>query len=717
MHRKIAGSLTNRYTKWATLIMAIGLLVAGVMLGSHLGDVKKNQASSWLPSSAEATKVANELSTQVSPNDIPVIIVFSKPATTFTTADFAKLDAYAARITATTNGLSKAGVLTPNRAKLAATHGVPTQPMVSSDGHVAYMYFVLNMGNGGWNKVAPVIDRIAGFVHIDGASTYFGGPGGQARDFVKSFQGSQSTLLLISFGVVILILGFTYRSPILWILPILCAAIALEITNGVIYLLAKYVGLTVNDQSQYILGILVIGAGTDYALLLIARYREELRRHADRHEAMAVALHRAAPAVIASAATVAIGLMCMAVAELNSTASLGPVLAVSVVVTVIVMVTLLPALLVILGRWMFWPRIPHTGSDEPAEHGVWARLGTRISKAPRAVWATTASLLLIGAFGLSALHANGLKSTDQFTSTLDSVTALKLMAEHNLASDGTTIQVVANSTQVGGVQRALTSVSGLGTPTATKALGKGRSWFEYPISQDVASSQAWDVVKAARKAAHAVPGARATVGGMPAVYLDTQTASTHDRNLIIPIILIVVLVILGLLLRAVAAPLLLLGTVILSFGAAMGISALMFKYVFGFAGADAGFPLFAFVFLVALGVDYNIFLMTRVREETLKSGTRKGSLVALASTGGVITSAGLVLAATFGALASLPMVFLVELGFAVALGVLLDTMIVRSVLVTALNLDLGGKIWWPSKLDRGEHAVEPSPESDLAPIG
>jgi RND superfamily putative drug exporter len=514
----------------------------------------------------------------------------------------------------------------------------------------------------------------------------------------------------------------------------------------------------------------VIGAGTDYALLLVARYREELRRHDDRHEAMAVALHRAAPAIIASAATVVVGLMCLSFADLNSTASLGPVLAVGVAVTLLVMVTFLPALLVIMGRWVFGPQREHQrtwvkvgsgllgggivasvlggviggagvallavgafaafigllmlvqvgiehwtsvhsrpdfGSAEPTQSGLWARVGNRIKVRPRQVWIGTAVILAVACLGLFKLDANGLSTEDSFTETLNSVTAQKLLADHDLADNSNTIQVVANDDELGPVQDSLTGLDGLGTPTDPTSIGDGRSYFEVPIKYDLASQTAFDLVVEARDRVHAVQGADALVGGGAAFYLDTKTASQHDNKVVIPLVLLVVLVILVLLLRALTAPLLLIGTVILSFGAALGLSSLLFHYVFGFAGADAGFPLFAFVFLVALGVDYNIFLMTRVREESAQHGTRRGSLIALSSTGGVITSAGLVLASTFLVLATLPFVFLVELGTAVALGVLLDTMIVRSVLVTALNLDLGSKIWWPSKLDRGQGQADP----------
>jgi RND superfamily putative drug exporter len=708
MHRQIAGKLTGPVTKW--VVLATTILLTGVMgyLGGQLADVKDNEQSSWVPSSAESTRVADQLSGEINPNDIPTLVAFHRPGG-LSEADLAAIDDYGTQI-AEIDGITDAGVLTPNAAAALQAQGANVPNLVSADGEVAYLYFTFNLGKDGWNKIKEPVDEIKDITALDGADVYVGGFGGQAYDFISSFGESHITLLLMTFGVVILILLFTYRSPVLWILPILCAFIANTMAGGVVYLMAKYAGLVVNDQSQYILSILVIGAGTDYALLLVARYREELRRHEDRHEAMAFALHRAAPAIIASAATVVLGLLCLAFADLNSTASLGPVLAVGVAVTLLVMVTLLPALLVIFGRWIFWPVKPAFGTPEPTQKGLWARVGQRISIRPRAVWVGTAVVLLVACLGLFRLDASGLSTEDSFTEELDSITAQKLLADHDLVDSSNTIQVATNDDQIQATQEAIADIDGLGTPTDPTSLGDGRSYYEVPIKYDLASEAAFQIVESSRDAVHGVDGADALVGGGAAFYLDTKTASIRDNKVVIPLVLIVVLLILILLLRALTAPLILVGTVILSFGAALGLSSLIFEYVFDFAGSDASFPLFAFVFLVALGVDYNIFLMTRVREETAQHGTRKGSLIALSSTGGVITSAGLVLAATFLVLASLPFVFLVELGVAVALGVLLDTMIVRSVLVTAINLDLGGKIWWPSKLDRGDQEAPPSAE-------
>ena len=700
MHRQIAGALTGRVSKWAVLVVVLGLTVGMGFFSSKLTSVQNNEASSWLPESAESTKVLDELSQTVDPNDIPTLVVYHRDGG-LTDDDLATMEGDGAEITEL-EGVTDQGVLTPAAAEAAAAQGAPVPTLVSEDGEVAYLYFVLNFGTDGWNAIPDAAEEIRDIATIDGGEVHLAGYGGQAADSAAAFEGIDTNLIFATLGVVILILLVTYRSPILWLLPILCAVSANFIATGLVYLLAKYAGLTVNGQSQAILSILVIGAGTDYALLLVARYREELRRHEDRHEAMAFALHRAAPAIFASGATVAVGMLCLSVADLNSTAGLGPVLAIGVGVTLLVMVTLLPALLVICGRWVFWPKRPTFRSAEPTSDGLWARVGRRISHRPRRVWLATTGLLLLACLGLFRLDPSGLSTEETYTKEFDSIKGQKLLTDHDLSDNSNTVQVVTDTDAAADVQSALSGIDGLGEPGEVQELSDGRSWFEATINADISSSTAADIVESSRDAVDGVDGADALVGGGSAFYLDTKIASERDSWVIMPLVLVVVLLILIGLLRALVAPLILMATVVLSFGAALGISALLFEFVFGFAGSDPGFPLFAFVFLVALGIDYNIFLMTRVREETAVHGTRKGSLIGLASTGGVITSAGVVLAATFLVLGSLPLVFLAELGVAVALGVMLDTLIVRSVLVTALNLDLGGKIWWPSKLDNAD---------------
>ena len=690
MHRQIAGKLTGRVSKWVVAVLAVAVVVPMALLGAKLTDVQNNEAASWLPDSAESTKALERLAPFQDSNDIPTIVVYHR-AGGLTGDDLAAIKGQLAAISA-----------------MKGVVGDATGPIVSQDGEVAQTLVTYNFGKNGWNDLPDTADKLREITKVPGVGVDIAGQGGQAADSAEAFAGIDGTLLFATLGVVILILLLTYRSPLLWIVPILSAVCALEISQGLVYLLAKYAGLTVNGQSQGILTVLVVGAGTDYALLLVARYREELRRHEDRHEAMAFALHRAAPAIVASAATVAVGMLCLTLAEMNSTAGLGPVLAVGVGVTLLVMITVLPAWLVIFGRWMFWPKRPTFGSDEPTASGLWSKVGRSIAPRPRAVWVTTALLLGVACLGLVKLDTGGLSSTDQYTKAFESVKGQRLLEEHGMVDTSSPIMVVANADRADAVASAISSLPGLPDAVTQIPPQGGTKLITVPVAGDVADQAAFDAVQSIRDAVHAVPGADAAVGGTSALYLDIQEASHRDNLVIIPVVLVVVMLILMLLLRAVLAPVLLIGTVILSFGAALGLSTLIFHGIYphlfsegdGFRHADASFPLFVFTFLVALGIDYNIFLMTRVREETQERGTRRGSLVALQATGGVITSAGLVLAATFAVLGSLPLVFLAELGTAVALGVMLDTMIVRSVLVTALNLDLGGRIWWPSALDR-----------------
>ena len=681
MHRQIAGSLTGRFTKWAVVgLWAVVLVVAGGF-AQKLTEVQNNESSSWLPGDAESTRAIERLAPFQDPNAIPTVVVYER-GSGLTPDDLAAAQAQVAELQ-----------------QLDGVEGEVLGPFPSEDGRAAQTVVTFDFGKNGWEAMPDAAEQLRDVAAIDGVDVFIAGAGGQAADAAEAFGGIDTTLLFSTLGVVVLILLFTYRSPVLWILPILSAGVALTASQAIIYLLARYADLTVNGQSQAILTILVIGAGTDYALLLVARYREELRRHEDRHEAMAFALHRAAPAILASAATVVLGMLCLLLADMNSTAGLGPVAAIGISVTFVVMVTLLPALLVVVGRWVFWPKRPDYRSPEPTTQGVWARVGRRIAVRPRAVWVGTSVALAVASLGVITLDAEGIAVEDQYTQTFESIEGQEVLADHDLVDQSNTVQVVANADQAGAVREAMTGVESVGDPSEP-VVKNGTAFLQAPVPGDPASPEAYELVGQVRDAVHRVEGADALVGGFSAVYLDTKEASARDNKVIIPAVLLVVLLILIALLRALAAPLILIATVVLSFGAALGLSSLLFTYVFGFEGADTSFPLFAFVFLVALGIDYNIFLMTRVREETLDRGTREGSLVALTSTGGVITSAGLVLAATFLVLGTIPVVFLAELGVAVALGVVLDTMIVRSVLVTALNLDLGGRIWWPSRLDR-----------------
>ncbi|MGW3241071.1 MMPL family transporter [Streptomyces sp. NPDC001070] len=704
--RTWAGLVCGRRSKWAVLALWLLLLVVVAPLAQKLTDAQRNDSSSWLPGSAESTQVL-ELQKQFLPDTAPAVVVYARPGG-LTDADRATVDQDAARIREMTE------------------HGVfggrivgPVYEQRPAGARAAQLIVPISVDEGGWTGLADAVADIRAVTDEDtgGLDVHITGPGGFAADSAKAFEGIDGTLLYSALAVVVVILLLTYRSVTLILLPVVSVIGALFTAQAAVYLLAEHADLVVNAQSAGILTVLVFGAGTDYALLLVARYREELRRHEDRHEAMALALHRAGPAIVASAATVAVSMLCLLAAEMNSTSGLGPVAAVGIAIGLAAMLTLFPALLVIVGRWIFWPAIPQMGSAEPTRSGLWSRVGRRIDRRPRTVWVGTAAVLAAMSLGLITLEAGGLTNAESFTGTPDSVTGQQVEARYFPAGSGQPLVVIADKGAAEEVRAALGGVKGVApgstvVPQGAPAEKNGRVYLEATLSDPADSQAAKDTVDRARETLHALPGADAKVGGGTAAQLDAGRAAAHDNKLLIPMILVVVLVILGILLRALTAPLVLIGTVVLSFAAALGVSALAFRHVFGFEGEDTAFPLFVFVFLVALGIDYNIFLMTRIREETALSRTREGTLTGLAATGGVITSAGLVLAGTFAALATLPVVGFAEIGFAVAFGVLLDTLVVRSVLVTAITLDLRHRVWWPSRLDRSR--AEPPAEEPAA---
>ena len=685
---KIAEIPAGSWTKWVVVGFWVAVLVVMFPLSTKLMGAEKNDAKAWLPATAESTKVLDVQSHFQSPNVYPGVVVYLR-ASGLTAADRAKAAADA-RMFAGVPGV---------------VPGQVVGPIPSADGQALQTILQVNLGAKGFADANKAVDAIHAITssNANGLVSHITGPLGNAADSNNVFKGIAGTLLYSAVAVVIVILLITYRSPVLWLLPVISSAVALIIAQAVIYLLAAHAGLTVNGLSAGILEVLVFGASTDYALLIVARYREELRRHDRRHPAMAEALRRAGPAIIASAATVVVALLTLSVAELNSTASLGPVLAIGVAVGMFVMITLLPALLVTFPRGVFWPYRPAYGSAEPTHRGMWARVGWGIAPRARITWITTAVILGVLALGLTGLRAGGLTNAQSFRGHPDSVIGQSVLAEHFPAGAGEPVIVIGNPGAAAQLRSAFAATPGI-TSVTPPQIRAGYAYLQGTLTAPPDSQAGYDTIDRVRAAVHAVPGAGALVGGTTAIGLDVKQASAHDRNIVIPLILVVVFVILGLLLRALVAPLILTATVVLSFAAALGVSAFFFNHVFGFGGADTSFPLFVFVFLVALGIDYNIFLMTRVREEAIRRDARHGAIVGLAATGGVITSAGFVLAGTFAVLATIPSTQLTEIGFAVAFGILLDTIVVRSVLVTALNLDIGRWMWWPSKL-----AAKPDP--------
>ncbi|MEU7868844.1 MMPL family transporter [Dactylosporangium sp. NPDC049140] len=676
--------VAGRRAKWVVVAVWVLLLIPAAMLAGRLGDAEQNDNAAWLPANAESTEVVARAAKFQPADTLPAVVVYDRPGGV-TDADRAKARADAVAFT-----------------RIANVVGTPQGPDESADGAAIQIVVQVHKDRTGWEGIGAVVDALTavGRADANGLGFHVAGPAGYASDSIKAF-GEAGGLTTITAIVVVAILLLTYRSPALPLLPLLTAGGALAAAEALIYLLAEHAGLIVNKQTSFILVVLVFGAATDYALLLTSRYREELQRHEDRHAAMAVALRRSAPAILASAATVAVSLMLLTLASLNSTRGLGPACAIGILVGLVAMLTLMPALLVICGRWIFWPG----GARVPRDR-VWRRLGHALQRRPRAVWAGTALVLAVLALGVLGLRADGLSNKDQFTGTPQMAAGEAVQARHFPAGAGDPVYVVVRADAADRVAAVLAGVPGVAS-VAPPVTRDGDALILGELRDVPGSTEAMRTVERARAA---VRGTGALVGGNTAVGLDTQQAAARDDRLIIPIVLVTVLLILALLLRAVVAPLLLMATVVLSFGAALGVSSLVFNHVFGFAGAESSFPLLAFVFLVALGIDYNIFLVTRVREEARRHGTRRGALTGLSATGGVITSAGLVLAGTFAAMGSLPLVFAAELGFAVAFGVLLDTLVVRSILVTALTLDLGDRMWWPGRIAPPAAApVPPSP--------
>jgi RND superfamily putative drug exporter len=694
----------------AVLVVVVWFAITGIFgpLFGKLTSVQENNNSSFLPKGAEATLAADEIAKFSSKDsfNFPTLILFEGKASPET---FAAINAHVSSV----GNLKLAGTQAKLGDYLAPGQKIAVFP--SQDGKAILANVPLD-GNSIAKTLPndePVLPAIVEALRIDikpiaeanGLVPYVTGPGGLLGDLFGAFGTLDSTLLLTTLGVVALILIFVYRSPILWIIPLLSAMFALTVAGGIVYLLAKNNVLDVDGQSQGILSVLVIGAATDYALLLIARYREELHLHENRFDAMRAAYKGVWEPILASGSTVAISLLILLFSQLTNTAGLGPIGAIGIVCSMITILTLLPALLLLFGRWIFWPRRPKFDGEDHVMSGVWSKVGNTIGLHPRKAWIISGSVLLVLAFTSTTLKADGLGTVDSFTGKPESVLGQKLLETHFPGGEGNPTQVVVSEGKIDQLAMVLKSAPGVTTvspqmdpaqPSVIQIVD-GKAILNVTLNKAPDSVEAGNDIPKIREIAHAADPT-SLVGGTSAVYFDVRTANNRDNKTIIPIILFVITLILGLLLRSIISAIVLLGTVVLSYFATLGVCALVFNHVFGFAGGDNSFPLFTFIFLVALGIDYNIFLMTRVREESQKIGTRAGVIKGVTVTGAVITSAGIVLAATFAVLGLLPLVPLAELGFAVAFGVLLDTIIVRSILVPALVHEIGPKIWWPSKL-------------------
>jgi RND superfamily putative drug exporter len=700
---KLLTLAAGRRAKWlvAAAWLAVFLGVNASGLPAKYTDAQENESTSFLPGDAESTKALKAVEEIQGGETAAAVVVYRRDG-----------------------GLTAADqqVIAEDRRNFNADLPRATQPLSepvpSRDGTTALMSAVIT-GDGESDTILDPVDELREEASDPGGGleAKVTGPAGYAADAIKVFESISGTLLLAAVSLVVILLILIYRSPIFWLIP-LAAVVFAEVTVQALGYGLTELGVTVNGQSSSILSVLVLGAGTDYALLLVSRYREELRKHNDKHVALVHAMRAAGPAIVASGSTVIAALLALSIAEVNATSGMGPIGAMGIAVAMLSMLTFLPAMLVIFGRKAFWrPRmfgwdngIPHvgdTGADET--HGAWRSVGERVARSPRRIWITTTALLVVCCFGVLNF-STGLNGGNQYVGEVESVEGQELLAR--AFPQGNAIPtdiVVPDASRARAVADAVGDVENVDAVRPTEE-GEGGVLLAATLSVDPYSSEAEDAIEPIRAAAREAGGAGVLVGGQTAIQLDGRQAATRDTLLIVPIALVIVFAILMVLLRAVLAPLLLIGTVILSFGAALGVSVIVYDVIFGFPGSDASLPLYAFVFLVALGIDYNIFLMARVREEAQRHGTRTGMVRGLAVTGGVITSAGIVLAGTFAVLGVLPLIFLTQIGFVVAFGVLLDTFLVRSVLVPALVLDIGPRIWWPSKLARTDGAHEPERE-------
>jgi RND superfamily putative drug exporter len=725
------GDRRTRRTRWGLRAGLAAVLVAWLVLGAiggptvgRLSEVQENNNANFLPKRAESTLVNNESAKFIDSTAVPYFVVIERDSG-ITKADQKNAAEFLAGVPKISVGTGK--VIGDY---LAAT---PKTVIPSEDGKALLLTVELNgdqaeevVGNGE-TVLFAIADQMRAQIKQTLTPTdvnaYVTGPGGLFADFVVAFSGIDGILLGVALVVVFVILLIVYRSPILPIAVLLTAVFGLALAVLVVYPLAKHDVIELNGQSQGILFILVVGAATDYSLLLVSRYKEELHDLTDKYEAMRLAWRAAIEPIAASAATVILGLLCLMLSQLGSTKGLGPVGALGIAGALVSSMTFLPAVLLAFGRRIFWPAVPRVdhvhAQDVVNGRKIWGRVSGLVGGSPRKVWALTALALLACTAFLPTFKASGIAQEELFLNEVESVTGQKVLAQHFDAGAGTPVQILTPADKAEAVVLATTKVAGVANATASPVPGvppkvvDGQVLVQATLKVASDSTEATEVVKNLRTDLHKI-SPDVAVGGTTAINLDVLDASKRDLRVIIPTILAVIFVVLMVLLRSVVAALVLVAANVISFSATVGVSALVFNHLFDFPGADPAIPLYAFVFLVALGIDYSIFLMTRVREESIEHGTRPGILIGLAVTGGVITSAGVVLAATFSALAVLPILFLAQIAFMVAFGVLLDTLIVRSLLVPAVAYDIGRTIWWPSKLARAEQR-EAGPGGDRRP--
>lgn len=712
----------------AVILLWLAIGAVGGPATGKLSEVQKNDNASFLPVDSESTAVMNAVSRFSDQEELPLIVVAERrDGGQLTQRDGVALLQLIRELP---------GIPLPGMDRTLGDYiaqGSTIAPVPAEDGRAALLIVPLSAAAASEvvDGEAPIVVaaeevRVKARVMLGaaGLTTHVGGPGGLIADFSAAFAGIDGVLLLVALLVVLVILLVVYRSPILPIAVLLSAVFGLSLAVLVIRPLAENGTIQLSGQSQGIMFILVVGGATDYALLLVSRFREELHEHESTWVALRRAWRGSVEPIVASGATVILGLLCLMLASLQNTAGLGPVGALGIAGALLASLTFLPAVLLLFGRKAFWPfapRVDHRhAEDAVGTRSLWGRVSGLVGRHPRRVWVFTLVVLLAAAAFAPTFRAEGVSIKDTFLVATDSVQAQDAIERHFPAGSGSPVQVIVPADRADAALRALEADPGIesahigltpavpGQPAPEAAPVEGLQLVQGVATGASDSLEAEETVRRLRVALDAV-SPDALVGGQAAINLDVLEASNRDLRVIVPSILVVIFLVLCALLRSFVAPLLLVVANVVSFAATIGISSLVFDHVLGFGGSDPAIPLYGFVFLVALGIDYSIFLMTRVREESVRRGTRPGILVGLAVTGGVITSAGIVLAATFSSLTVLPLVFLVQVAFIVAFGVILDTFVVRSLLVPALAYDIGPRVWWPARL-AGDRAAAEGPE-------
>jgi RND superfamily putative drug exporter len=676
----MAQVVTGPMASWAGVVFWLAVVALAIPFANKLGSVETSRLTEFLPSGAPSTRALILDRAFPSGRSLQADVVFAR-ASGLTAADLDMARAEGRTLVA----------------RLGPAIGVPSAPLVAPDRRVAVTTVAVP---GGETTVQHTVTRMRGVLGdgSEGLKIRVTGQAAIQADLLGAFSGADTLLLLATAVLVAVLLAATYRSPVLWLMPLLCVGIAEAVAQAVVYGLGRG-GLTVNGQSTALVTVIVFGAGTDYALLLTARYREELRRHSEHRRAMIVAWRRAAPAIVASALTVAAALACLLPATLNLTKDFGIVGIVGVLAAAVVILGAYPALLLVMGRGVFWPAVPRHAPDF-VQRGLWARVGRMVSRGRRPVW--IAGFVLLGGAGIGLFTVNtNISSLSELPASAPSVQGYRLLQGNFPAGESAPVDVVVtDASLLPAVESALGRLP-VTAATAPAERSGGMARFDLIISVSPSGEQGFAAVRQLRQTAASVAGDRVLVGGQTAQDLDTSTASHRDIFVIVPAVLAVVLFVLWLVLRALASPLLVVVTVVVTFGSALGLTSAVIVPLIGLPGIDPTVPLLTFVFLVALGIDYNIFLLTRIREEVLRLGPVAGVRAGVASTGGVLTSAGLVLAGTFSVLALLPVAASREIGIVVAMGVLADTFLVRTVLVPTMAADLRRWFWWPTK----PHAV------------